>query len=101
MIKYLAIFFVSMVPLVELRLAMPIAMSMGSAINEQVCDVNFEKAVGIDEAYAVINNEFAKHFNSFTLFNREEDMGLEGLRRSKLSYHPDILLTKSTAVFVN
>jgi uncharacterized membrane protein len=28
MIKYLAIFFVSMVPLVELRLAMPIAMSM-------------------------------------------------------------------------
>lgn len=79
----------------------PVAMSMGSAINGQVCDVNFEKAVEIDEAYAVINNEFAKRFDSFTLFNREEDMGLEGLRRSKLSYHPDILLTKSTAVFIN
>lgn len=78
----------------------PIAVSIGSAINGQVCDVNFEKAVEIDEAYAVINNEFAKRFDSFTLFNREEDMGLEGLRRSKLSYHPDILLTKSTAVFV-
>ena len=77
----------------------PVAMSIGSALSDEVCDVNFEKAVEIDEAYAVINNEFAKHFNSFTLFNREEDMGLEGLRKSKLSYHPDVLLRKSTAVF--
>ena len=77
----------------------PVAMSIGSRISDEVCDVNFEKAVEIDEAYAVINNEFAKHFDGFTLFNREEDMGLEGLRKSKLSYHPDILLRKSTAVF--
>lgn len=77
----------------------PVAMSLGSAINDEVCDVNFEKAVKIDEAYAVINNEFAKHFSTFSLFNREEDMGLEGLRKSKLSYHPDILLSKSIAVF--
>jgi len=79
----------------------PIAMSIASAINDCVCDVGFEKAVEIDEAYAVINNGFAQHFDRFTLFNREEDMGLEGLRKSKLSYHPDILLTKSTAVFLN
>ena len=78
----------------------PIAMSLGSKLNDCVCDVNFEKAVEIDEAYAVINNAFAKHFDSFILFNREEDMGLEGLRKSKLSYHPEILLRKSTAVFL-
>ena len=78
----------------------PVAMSIGSRISDEVCDVNFEKAVEIDEAYAVINNEFAKRFDSFTLLNREEDMGLEGLRKSKLSYHPDILLRKSTAVFI-
>ena len=76
-----------------------IAMSIGSRISDEVCDVNFEKAVDVDEAYAVINNEFAKHFDSFRLFNREEDMGLEGLRKSKLSYHPAGLVHKSTAVF--
>lgn len=77
----------------------PVAMTVASKINDEVCDVNFEKAVDIDEAYAVINNEFAKHFDSFTLVNREEDMGLEGLRKSKLSYSPDILLMKHTAHF--
>ena len=78
----------------------PIAFSIGSRINDEVCDVNFEKAVEIDEAYAVINNEFARHFDSFKYINREEDLGLEGLRKSKLSYHPDILYKKSTAVFI-
>ena len=77
----------------------PVAFSLASAINDEVCDVNFEKAVGIEEAYAVINFEFAKHFDSFRYINREEDLGLEGLRKSKLSYHPDILLKKSNAVF--
>ena len=77
----------------------PVAFSIGSRITDEVCDINFEKAVDIDEAYAVINNEFAKHFDSFTYFNREEDMGLEGLRKSKLSYHPYMLLNKSDAHF--
>lgn len=76
-----------------------VAMSIGSRISDDVCDVNFEKAVEIDEAYAVINNEFAKRFDTFRYLNREEDMGLEGLRKSKLSYHPSILLRKSTAIF--
>lgn len=77
----------------------PAAMCIASEINGSVCDVNFEKAVDIDGAYAVINNEFAKRFDKYTLINREEDMGLEGLRKSKLSYHPDILYSKYHAVF--
>lgn len=77
----------------------PVAMCMASEINPSVCDVNFEKAVDIDEGFAVINNEFATHFAQYTYVNREEDMGLEGLRKAKLSYHPDILYTKSHAVF--
>ena len=77
----------------------PAAMCMASEINDCVCDVHFEKAVEIDEGYAVINNEFAKHFQKYTLINREEDLGLEGLRKAKLSYHPDMLYAKSRAVF--
>ena len=78
---------------------MPAAMCAASEINSCVCDVNFEKAVDVDGAYAVINNEFAKRFTQYTLVNREEDLGLEGLRKSKLSYFPDILYSKSFAVF--
>lgn len=77
----------------------PVAMCVASEINDKVCDVNIEKAVEIDEAFAVINNEFAKHFDKYMLINREDDMGLEGLRKSKLSYHPDILYSKSIATF--
>lgn len=77
----------------------PVAMSIGSRLSDDVCDVNFEKALAYDGAYAVINNEFAKRFDTFRYLNREEDMGLEGLRKSKLSYHPAILLRKSTAIF--
>ncbi len=77
----------------------PVAMTLASAINSDIADVSFEKAVDIDEAYAVINNEFAKHFDTFTYLNREEDLGVEGLRKAKLSYHPEILYMKHTAYF--
>lgn len=77
----------------------PIAMSIGSRITDEVCDVNFEKALDYEGAYAVINQEFAKHYSSFTYLNREEDLGIEGLRKSKLSYHPCLLIRKSIATF--
>ena len=79
----------------------PVAFTIASRINDEMCDVHFEKAVDIEEAYAVINNEFAKHYDSYNYINREEDLGLEGLRKSKLSYHPSALLSKYNAVFVN
>ncbi|WP_316607452.1 phosphatidylglycerol lysyltransferase domain-containing protein [uncultured Ruminococcus sp.] len=77
----------------------PAAMCIASELNCCVCDVNFEKALDFEGAYAVINNEFTKRFDQYTLVNREEDMGLEGLRKAKLSYHPDILYSKSIARF--
>lgn len=52
--------------------------------------VLFEKAddnyIGI---YAKLVNEFAiKHFSNIKYINRQEDMGLENLRKSKMSYNP-------------
>lgn len=75
----------------------PIAMTIGSAISDCAFDIHFEKAVSTyarDGAYAVINQAFSKTLLQYEFINREEDLGIEGLRKAKLSYHPDLLLTK-------
>lgn len=77
----------------------PVAMTLGSAISDKCFDVMFEKALReFDGVYAVINNEFAKTLTSFEFINREEDMGLEGLRKAKLSYFPAIIYDRYSAV---
>ncbi len=76
----------------------PVAMTLASYISDEVCDVHFEKAIGEyaeQGAYAVINQCFAVSCPmQCTYLNREEDIGIEGLRKAKLSYRPDILLDK-------
>lgn len=80
-----------------------IALTMGNRIHTEVFDVNFEKAFAdIPGAYAYINRAFAVYvrekYPQVRILNREDDMGLEGLRKAKLSYAPDILLRKYAAV---
>lgn len=77
-----------------------VAMSIGECINDTLF-VHVEKAdIRYPGAYQVIVQEFLKHFaNEEDMFvNREEDVGDEGLRKSKLSYHPVALLEKSTVL---
>lgn len=77
-----------------------VAFTYGSALNDHTFDTHVEKAdTEYDGAFTIINKLFAQHLpERFTLINREEDMGLEGLRQSKLSYHPAFLQHKFTAM---
>lgn len=77
-----------------------VAFSMGCPMSEDTFDIQIEKAdADISGAYAIINQEFARrNCADYTYINREDDLGLEGLRRAKLSYRPEMLAKKFTAV---
>lgn len=72
------------------------AFCIASRLSGDITDVHFEKCRGElarDGGYAVINNEFSKTVKT-RLLNREEDLGIEGLRKAKLSYYPESVLDK-------
>ncbi len=76
-----------------------VAFTFGAPINAEAFDVCVEKAdIAYEGVYAMINHEFASRLpETFVYINREEDLGLDGLRKAKLSYYPDVLLDKMTA----
>ncbi|MBR1851240.1 MAG: DUF2156 domain-containing protein [Bacteroidales bacterium] len=71
-----------------------VAFSYGCPINSTLVDVCVEKAdTAYEGAFNIVNLEFVRHLpEQFELVNREEDMGLEGLRKAKMSYNPVELL---------
>jgi len=76
-----------------------LAFSMASRLSPDTMDIHFEKARDtVDGAYAAINQAFAKYlrekYPEIRYLNREDDMGLEGLRKAKLSYNPAFLVEK-------
>ncbi len=79
-----------------------VAFTLGSKVNNQTFCTHIEKAnKDYDGAYAIINKEFANHLpEEYIYINREEDIGLEGLRKAKLSYNPIELITKTVATLI-
>jgi len=77
-----------------------IAFSFGMPINHNTFGVHIEKAdTSYDGIYALINQEFASHLpEEYIYINREEDLGIPGLRKAKLSYNPHELLEKYAVV---
>lgn len=74
----------------------PVAFSIGNRISQDTFDVNFEKAFAdVRGAYPLVNREFARYirgkYPKVRYLNREDDMGIEGLRKAKESYHPIFL----------
>ena len=79
-----------------------LAMTIGSRLAPDTFDIHFEKALAeADTAYTVINCEFARFLRArhpeVRFLNREDDLGLEGLRKAKLSYYPHHLVEKCWA----
>jgi len=81
-----------------------LAVTIGSRLSADTFDVHFEKATPEAEgAYAAINYEFARYIRNkypqIQYLNREDDVGLEGLRKAKESYFPHHMIEKYHAVF--
>lgn len=76
-----------------------VAFCMGEPLNDKTFVVHFEKAYPMMQgAYPMINQQFVLHeCGEYEYVNREEDTGDPGLRKAKLSYYPEILLTKYVA----
>ncbi|SHM23249.1 DUF2156 domain-containing protein [Ruminococcus flavefaciens] len=77
------------------------AFTIGDELNDETFCVHIEKAdTKYDGIYAGINNCFAKEAAAeYKYINREEDLGIEGLRKAKQSYHPAFLLKKYIVTF--
>ncbi len=79
-----------------------VGFSIGEMANEDTFDVHFEKAeIAMNGAYPMVCRELTRmllqKYPKLRYMNREDDMGLESLRQSKLSYKPEYLLEKYIA----
>lgn len=77
------------------------AFSVGEVLNSSrsVAVIHLEHAnTDLQGSFPLINQQFLKNeWSNLELVNREEDMGLDGLRRAKKSYHPCIMVKKYIA----
>lgn len=74
------------------------AFSLGEKLNPHMAVIHIEKAsTEYDGCYTMINQQFAENcWSEFTFINRQEDMGIHGLRIAKKSYCPVKMVTKYT-----
>jgi hypothetical protein len=80
-----------------------VAFTIGERLNSNTVVVHIEKAdTSYEGLYVLINNQFVRHFcdpNVVKYINREEDLGIEGLRKAKRSYHPVFQVEKHLVEF--
>lgn len=74
------------------------AFTLAERLNPDTTVIHIEKAdFAVEGLYAAMNQLYLEHCPAPTLFvNREQDMGLEGLRKAKESYQPVGFVEKYT-----
>lgn len=72
------------------------AFTLGEHLNAETVVIHIEKAnAAFHGLYQVINQQFLeKAWSEVRYVNREQDLGVAGLRRAKESYHPDQMVEK-------
>lgn len=77
-----------------------IAFSFGEVISDEMAVIHIEKAApNIIGAYQIINQQLlARCFSSLRYANREEDLGIAGLRQAKRGYNPIFMVEKHRAI---
>ncbi|WP_050607360.1 DUF2156 domain-containing protein [Clostridium niameyense] len=67
-----------------------VAFSIGQKLNKDLAVIHIEKGdINYKGVYSFINKTFIDMcFNDVKIINREQDLGIDGLRKSKLSYQP-------------
>jgi len=64
--------------------------SIGEKANKKMAIVHIEKGnLDYDGIYSFLNKTMVeRHFKDVRLINRQEDLGIEGLRKAKMAYNP-------------
>ena len=72
------------------------AFTIAELLNNETAVIHFEKAnPEITGLYQLINQWFCKNaLTAFNFINREQDLGIPGLRNAKQSYHPHHMVEK-------
>ena len=78
-----------------------VAFCVFSRLTHDTYNIQFEKSdLAFNGAAQVINQETAKFLlNKCVYVNREQDLGIKGLRQAKLSYEPERLIVPHTLIF--
>lgn len=76
-----------------------IAFSVGEPLCDKMAVIHLEHAdTAYEGAFAMMNQQFLKNrWQEFEYVNREEDMGIPGMRKAKESYHPVFMVKKYVA----
>jgi len=72
------------------------AFTLGELLDPETVVIHIEKANAVYHGlYQLVNQQFlAQQWPTIPFVNREQDLGLEGLRKAKESYHPHHLVEK-------
>ncbi len=74
----------------------PVGFLLGEPLNEETFTIHFAKAdISFKGAYQFLFSHAALEYcPGYLYMNQEQDMGNEGLRKTKLSYRPDLMAHK-------